>query len=927
MSRPGARRAVAFARAVPLLAAAAVAAPLWAGAVAPAHAVDLRPALTVAIDDGEPIAVAVAPDGGVVAAVAPLVAQPAAFPALRVYDAGGVERSRRVPRDSQGRALLPLAVAAPDADTIVVATADALVAFDGAGGVRFDRPAGDAHPDFGPAARGLAAAGDRLLGVDLAHSRLLGYDAGTGALRQRLGTAGSGASSFLAPRDVAVLADGRRAVADFGNRRLTLLDADGNPAGRWPLPDRPVAVAAAADGTAVALLADDSVVTLDARGVPIARLGGHGRGDHQLRDATDLAIGPDGRIWIADRGNRRLVVLDASGGATTPTSVATAAPPASATPAPVALEGCPDEPARWTLPVPLPPVAPRLDVVLAFDTTGSMEAVVSTARAEALALADRLRDLAPDVAIALVDVRDVPYGAAGQATDWPWRLRGALSTDPAALAAAAAELWAGGGGDEPEAYSLLLAGLVDDARLGWRPGARRVVALFGDSVPRDEDLNAGVADPAVPGIWTPGSPPAWRDSGPDWAPYSADDLDWQSVVLDLRDAGITLVVGVTGTAPAAVRGRPDVLAAYWRDWTGRTAPGGGAVALDQAAQLPDALAALVGGTGRRIARLEGAVEPPLFAAWARWSPPAHLDVDVPAGGSARTLDVVLAPPPQTPDGAYDLTLLAVGDGARYAAQPVRLTWRARCGPTATPGAEATPTAPPTAAPEPTATPTPPPTATPTASATSRPWPTATPTARPVPDLYLPWLARQHCDPTRRPVVEVVLAIDTSSSMAGAALAAATAAGRSFVDLLDLPRDRAAVVAFDGAARVVQPLTTSRPRLRSSLANLATGSGTRLDRGLGAAVDLLASGARIGARPVIVLLTDGLPDPGTEGAALAEGARARARGMTVFAVGLGDRAAVELLGAVAGDPSLVRFAPTAEELASAYAAIAGDVGCR
>ncbi len=900
------------------------------GAAAAGRSVgDLRPLLSVPVDDGEPIAVAARPDGGAVVAVAPIVAQPAAFAALRFVDAAGVEVGRRVPRDGQGRAVLPLAVAvaALDADGVVVSTADGLLGYDGAGGLRFDRPAGDGHPDFGPAARGLAVAGERLYGVDLAHARLLGYDAGSGLLRQRLGTAGAGASSFLAPRDVAVLADGRRAVADHGNRRLTLLDADGNPAGRWPLPGRPVAVAAAADGTSVVVLDDDSLVTLDARGVPVARVGGHGRGDGQLRDAADVAIGSDGRVWVADRGNRRLVVLgDGPGGAATATATAAATAPAAA-PSPIVLDGCPDAPARWTMPVALPPVAPRLDVVLAFDTTGSMEAVVSTARAEALALAARLRALAPDVAVAVADVRDMPYGAAGQATDWPWRLRGALSTDPAALAAAAGELWAGGGGDEPEAYSLLLRALVDDPRLGWRPGARRVIALFGDSVPRDEDLNAGVANPAVPGVWTPGQPAGWRDSGPDWAPYSADDLDWQSVVLDLRDAGVTLVVGVTGAAPAGVRGRPDILTAYWRDWARRTAPGGDAVALDQASRLPEALATLVAGTGRRIARLEGAIEPPLYTAWARWSPAAFLDVDVPPGGAARALDVELAAPPGTPDGRYRLVLLAVGDGARYAVQPVELVWRAACGPTATPGVEATPTAPPTAAPTPSPTPsptTPPP---PTATATSRPWPTRTPVPPPPPAIYLPWLARAQCDPSRRPVVQAVLVLDTSSSMAGDKLAAASAAAQQFVDLLDLPRDQAAVVTFDGGARVVQPLTASRPRLRSSLARLETGSGTRLDLGLAAAVDVLAAGGRAGARPAIVLLTDGRPDAGTEAAAVAEARRARALGATLFAVGLGDPAAAELLRQLTGDRERVRFAPSADDLAAAYAAIAGDVGCR
>jgi uncharacterized protein YegL len=480
--------------------------------------------------------------------------------------------------------------------------------------------------------------------------------------------------------------------------------------------------------------------------------------------------------------------------------------------------------------------------------------------------------------------------------------------------------------------------VIDDPRMGWRAGARKVIALFGDSVPRDEDLNAGVVGGFVPGIWAPGSPARWRDSGPDMAPYSADDLDWQSVLLDLADAGITLVVGVTGTAPAGVRGRPDRLTAYWRDWALRTAPGGGAVEVGAASELPAALTALVGSTGRQVRRLAGDVEPVVLAPWVMWSPPEYLDVAVPPEGIARTFDVTVAPPPLTPDGTYHLTLHALADGARYASQPVRLSWRSVCGPRATPGVEPTPTdgatEVPTLLPTDTTTPTIAPT-TATASATIVAWPTASATGRPATatapnprvQLFLPIAERFYCDPARRPVVHVVLAIDTSSSMAGDKLAAATEAGRSFIDLINLPRDQAAVVTFDSAARVVQPLSASRARLRSSLSDLTTGVGTRIDLGVGTALGLLEATVRPGVRQIVVLLTDGRPDGGSETEVLATAARARASGVAVFAVGLGNDAAGELLAKVATDPSLYRFAPSAGELGTVYREIAGDVGCR
>ncbi|MFN8422006.1 MAG: hypothetical protein U0470_01010 [Anaerolineae bacterium] len=404
----------------------------------------------------------------------------------------------------------------------------------------------------------------------------------------------------------------------------------------------------------------------DGRGAPIARFGRFGRGPGELRSATDIAVGPDGRVWIADRGNRRVVVYAPASPSTPPPGASGTAPAApSATPAgegAARVVACPGQPAVLMIDVDLPPVAPRLDLVLLFDTTGSMEAVVSTARDRALDMAARLRDLAPDVAVAVADVRDMPYGAAGQATDWPWRLRGALSTDPADLAAAAGELWAGGGGDEPEAYSLALRELADDERVGWRPGARRVIALFGDSVPRDEDLDAGVAGATVPAPWTPGL----RCAGATAAPTGRPTRPTISTGSPSSRTCATAASRSSSASPARRRRRcaagRTCWTAYWRDWAGRAAPGGGAVEMAAASQLPDALATLVAGTGRRIERAgrrrraAGALavgDVGTRRAHRRSTPGRRRAADV--RGAHRAA-------PQTPDGTFDLTLYVTGDG-------------------------------------------------------------------------------------------------------------------------------------------------------------------------------------------------------------------------------------------------------------------------
>lgn len=814
-------------------------------------------------------------------------------------------------------------MAATAGGSVYVATDRKLVLLDPDGKPVWEAPAGDGHPDFGPAARGLALAGEMVYGVDLANARVLGYQAGNGQRRARWGTAGPGTGSYLAPADVAVGADGRLRVADFGNRRLQVIDGQGNPVARWPLPGRPRAVAAGGDGHTYALLDSDEVIVLGPTGTPLVRFGGRGREVGQLQLARDLGVAADGRVFVVDRGNRRIQVFRPAAEAPTPAPPPTPAPTGTP-PERRAVAGCPESPAvlRWD--VALPPAAPRADVLLAIDTTGSMESLISTAQARALDIAAALRAVSPDVAIGVLDMRDFPYGAAGLASDWPWHIRGPLSTVPEDLVAATADLWAGGGGDAPEAYAGAITAGLDDPGIGWRPGARRFVVVLGDSVPRDDDLNDAVARPHVPGPWRPGGPVWWKDSGPDWAPGSADDLDWQAVLDRLRREDVTLLAGISGAAPGELVGRTGDLVDYWQSWAARAGPGGQAVDLSDVGRLTQALATMVAAAGRRIDRLAVAAEAP-HAGWVSAAPAAHTGVDVGPAGARRSFDLTLAPPGGTPDGVYTLVVDALGDGGRYGRLEVALAWRAACAaptaveptPTNAPTATATPAA--TVTPAPTATAAPSPTTTPTATST------ATPATR---TIHLPLAMRGFCFPTQRPQADIVLVLDTSASMAGAKLEAARAAAQTFITLVNLPRDHAAVAAFDADGRVVAGLSGNRAALRLALDGLVTGEGTRIDRGLVVALgEIQGIRGRRDARPVIVLLTDGRPSGGTATDAVRAAERARAAGVTVFTIGLGTDVDDDLLVGLAGDRSRYSFAPDAAALEAIYRRIAEGIPCR
>jgi len=194
-------------------------------------------------------------------------------------------------------------------------------------------------------------------------------------------------------------------------------------------------------------------------------------------------------------------------------------------------------------------------------------------------------------------------------------------------------------------------------------------------------------------------------------------------------------------------------------------------------------------------------------------------------------------------------------------------------------------------------------------------------------IHLPVAWNNQCLPSPRGA-DIVLAIDSSSSMTGAKLDQAVAAARQFVDQLDLRLDRAAVVRFDSEGELLQPLTRDRAAIERALGRLALGTGTRLDRAILVATETAVGlTPSVGNRPVIVLLSDGR-QTGAADSTVHEAARqAQARGVAIYAIGLGDDVDRALLLAIAGNPARTRFAPQPEDLVEIYRQLAGVVGCK
>lgn len=177
--------------------------------------------------------------------------------------------------------------------------------------------------------------------------------------------------------------------------------------------------------------------------------------------------------------------------------------------------------------------------------------------------------------------------------------------------------------------------------------------------------------------------------------------------------------------------------------------------------------------------------------------------------------------------------------------------------------------------------------------------------------------------------DVVLTIDKSGSMqADNKIGAARQAATAFLAQTDPLFTRIALVGFDIAATVIQPLTSDRRRLIEQINTLEASGGTHLVHALDASLDVLTGpDARPGVAKVVVYMSDGRHTelgnvPIADPPGLAEAiARARAAGIHVFTIGLGRDADVDNLRRMATDEASYFFSPTPGELHDIYVHIA------
>ncbi len=219
------------------------------------------------------------------------------------------------------------------------------------------------------------------------------------------------------------------------------------------------------------------------------------------------------------------------------------------------------------------------DVLLLFDTTGSMSDALSSAVERVHEITSRLEESIGNVGFAVAEVRDYDLTgtssdlAMGDEGDVPFSVAQPVTTDIGKVSDALESLEADGGGDGPEAYGRALRDAVDSGDVGWREGSRKTAVVIADDVPHDDYLNEGIPSrDQFPDDYFDGVP----DPGHDEEPYTADDIDWQSTLDDMAEFGLPIMY--------LLFSGDDEYLPYWRIWTKRT---GGSAELGDSASLED----------------------------------------------------------------------------------------------------------------------------------------------------------------------------------------------------------------------------------------------------------------------------------------------------------------------------------------------------
>ena len=351
----------------------------------------------------------------------------------------------------------------------------------------------------------------------------------------------------------------------------------------------------------------------------------------------------------------------------------------------------------------LPAQADVVDILFAFDNTGSMGGELANLKVNAVDIMNSLAGLISDVQFGLVSFADYfgtfvnggsggcDYVAAyGNFGDDPYIVEQALNSDIETVAGSIGdlELSPGGGADFPESYSRALYELAQelldntgpDGPVNWRPDARRIVILFGDAIPHSCDIfnpvESAIGSDLLAFLEGAGLNDWGIDPGRDVVIGTADDLAILDVIEDLVDTDLTLIslhstqFIITGTD---IEPTQDLWDFYAEETGGVNFEINEDGSFPEGTNIVETILELVGDQITTVDELILDVCPgdESYADWiSSVTPSSYADIDLPAD---RDFDLVIGPPSGTDPGVYAFGVCAIGDGAVLGSQSVTIT--------------------------------------------------------------------------------------------------------------------------------------------------------------------------------------------------------------------------------------------------------------
>ncbi len=305
------------------------------------------------------------------------------------------------------------------------------------------------------------------------------------------------------------------------------------------------------------------------------------------------------------------------------------------------------------------------DVMFMLDVSGSMGAVLNTAKANSINIMNAVRGLIPDTnfgVISQVDYNGSFSGCGysdtyGGGTDYPYALNSNLSSDLAATAGGINSLVLKAGVDGPESFTRALWELNNDETINWRSGSKKIAIYWLDNIPHDCDVFGLIG---VNGV------SRGPDLGRDGVAGTADDLGFVETINELKDNGYTLIT--------LFRGAP--VGNAFNLWKAASQLTGGDAFPFNPTTTPDVadfIAGIIAENLNKIDDLSIETCDPTYSAWlTNVDPSSYTDIvlDTPFEDN---FDVTITVPAGTAPGVYEFDLCLVGDGAEYAKTSVSIT--------------------------------------------------------------------------------------------------------------------------------------------------------------------------------------------------------------------------------------------------------------